>query len=431
MKAAANPSNQPHQSKANANHTSGQPSPQRVSLLPPNAETFLFEDKRPEAVVQRQLQALANNSPQVQRLRAIQEMANKSVRKKQAAQLHTRANNHVARTAQRQEKVGEEERLQGTDIHRSPGQEKHRPHEARQVVQRKLIYSGAKMGEALAAATPEGIAETAGTPPSRIQNALESLQLPNLAAILGQEMVAYGEAMGLEGENVNYMVGHAMNIPNLGWDWEENDPEQIVAALVSSGIKAGSLLKMIACTGGQGLSQEVSQGLKDQGKEGISVVAPTGIAHATEAGIAGYKSDTEMSGPGYRGVDDPELLETLNRIRTKRLAQVSKARRQLVRALADENAEEVATHAERIKQLISALFNEVIQIVMETRDPEMNPYATAPTDPYATLPTEGWVKFLDGEAADMESADILSGISMGPVESAERVIESAGEEKSD
>ncbi|MDB4286136.1 hypothetical protein N9933_02430 [bacterium] len=40
--------------------------------------TFQFVDKRPEAVAQRKVQEMANNSPQVMQLKAIQKMANDS-----------------------------------------------------------------------------------------------------------------------------------------------------------------------------------------------------------------------------------------------------------------------------------------------------------------------------------------------------------------
>jgi hypothetical protein len=41
--------------------------------------TFQFVDNRPEAVTQRKLQEMANNSPQVKQLRALQEIADKGV----------------------------------------------------------------------------------------------------------------------------------------------------------------------------------------------------------------------------------------------------------------------------------------------------------------------------------------------------------------
>lgn len=60
------------------------------------ASTFQFVDNRPEAVAQRKLQEMTNNSSQVSQLRAFQEMANKSPQAKQAAQLQVMANNHSA-----------------------------------------------------------------------------------------------------------------------------------------------------------------------------------------------------------------------------------------------------------------------------------------------------------------------------------------------
>jgi hypothetical protein len=51
-----------------------------------NGTTFQFVDNRREAVAQRKLQEMANNSPQVFQLRAFQDMANNSPRTEQAAQ---------------------------------------------------------------------------------------------------------------------------------------------------------------------------------------------------------------------------------------------------------------------------------------------------------------------------------------------------------
>ena len=95
MKAAAKRSKESHQSKANAYHVGQQRRSHGVSFDSPKA--FTFEDKRPEAVAQRKLHALVQNSPQVQRLKAIQEMADKSVHAQKAAQM---GNNSVQMYAQ-------------------------------------------------------------------------------------------------------------------------------------------------------------------------------------------------------------------------------------------------------------------------------------------------------------------------------------------
>jgi hypothetical protein len=136
--------------------------------------TFQFVDKRPEAVAQRKLQEMANNSPQVSQLRAFQEMANNSPQAKQSAQLQAMANNHSSKEQQpfqkKENNTGLPDNLktgmenlswmslddvkvhhnsdkpaqlqahayaQGTDIHLGPGQEKHLPHELGHVVQQK------------------------------------------------------------------------------------------------------------------------------------------------------------------------------------------------------------------------------------------------------------------------------------------------------
>jgi hypothetical protein len=57
---------------------------------------FQFVDNRPEAVAQRKLQDLANNSPRVKQLQAFQEMADNSPQAKKAAQLQAMADNYSA-----------------------------------------------------------------------------------------------------------------------------------------------------------------------------------------------------------------------------------------------------------------------------------------------------------------------------------------------
>jgi hypothetical protein len=136
--------------------------------------TFQFVDNRPEAIVPRKLQEMANNSPQVSQLKAFQDMANNSPQAKQMTQLQAMDDNY---TAQQQQPIQKKENntglpdnlktgmenlsgislddvkvhrnsdkpaqlrahayAQGTDIHLGPGQEKHLPHEAWHVVQQK------------------------------------------------------------------------------------------------------------------------------------------------------------------------------------------------------------------------------------------------------------------------------------------------------
>ena len=137
-------------------------------------QVFGFVDNRPEAIGQRKLQEMENNSPQVRQLRNFQTMANNSPQAKQAAQLQAMVDNHSAQqqqTIQKKEnntglpdnlKTGMENLsgmslvdvkvhrnsdkpaqlqahayAQGTDIHLGQGQEKHLPHEAWHVVQQK------------------------------------------------------------------------------------------------------------------------------------------------------------------------------------------------------------------------------------------------------------------------------------------------------
>ena len=136
--------------------------------------TFQLVDDRSEAVVQRKLKEMANNSPETMQLKSFQSMANKSSQTKQVAQFQDIVNNSSSRqqpTIQKKEKnTGLPDNLktgienlsgyamydvkvhynsdkpaqlqahayaQGTDIHLAPGQEKHLPHEAWHVVQQK------------------------------------------------------------------------------------------------------------------------------------------------------------------------------------------------------------------------------------------------------------------------------------------------------
>ena len=103
MKAATTPSRPSHQSKANAHHIARGSASRGVALQPPQAQSIGFEDKRPEAVAQRKLHALANNSPQVRQLQALQDMANENPRTQNAAQLDAVANARSAAMTQSKE----------------------------------------------------------------------------------------------------------------------------------------------------------------------------------------------------------------------------------------------------------------------------------------------------------------------------------------
>jgi hypothetical protein len=135
--------------------------------------TFQFVDSRPEAIAQRKLQDIANNSPHAIQLRAFRDMANNSPQAKKIAQFQAMADNQSAQQQPIQKKENNTglpnnlktgvENLsgislddvkvhrnsdkpaqlqahayaQGTDIHLGAGQEKHLPHEAWHVVQQK------------------------------------------------------------------------------------------------------------------------------------------------------------------------------------------------------------------------------------------------------------------------------------------------------
>jgi hypothetical protein len=139
--------------------------------LQSNGESsFQFVDNRPEAIAQRKLQEVINNSPQVKQLRDCQAMANSfTVQRKENIEEETlqgkfepiqRKENKtglpdnlktgmenlsgislddvkVHRNSDKPAQLQAHAYAQGTDIHLGPGQEKHLPHEAWHVVQQK------------------------------------------------------------------------------------------------------------------------------------------------------------------------------------------------------------------------------------------------------------------------------------------------------
>lgn len=135
---------------------------------------FQFINKRPEATSQKVLRAKVVNSPIVSQLKSFQGIAQNSLRVEKNAQFQAAVNQNIAGQQQliqkKQNKTGLPDNLksgiehlsnialddvqvhrnsnkpaqlrahaftQGTDIHLSPGQEKHLPHEAWHVVQQK------------------------------------------------------------------------------------------------------------------------------------------------------------------------------------------------------------------------------------------------------------------------------------------------------
>jgi hypothetical protein len=119
--------------------------------------TFQFVDNRSEAIVQRNLQELANNSPQANKTAQLQTMVNNQSAQQQPIQkkenntglpdnLKTGVENlsgislddvKVHRNSDKPAQLQAHAYAQGTDIHLGAGQEKHLPHEAWHVVQQK------------------------------------------------------------------------------------------------------------------------------------------------------------------------------------------------------------------------------------------------------------------------------------------------------
>ena len=120
--------------------------------------TFQFVDNRPDAITQRKLQKMANNSPQVKKTAQLQEMTkNHSATQQQSNQkkknntglpdhLKTGIENlsgysmddvKVHYNSDKPAQLQAHAYAQGTEIHLASGQEKHLPHEAWHVVQQK------------------------------------------------------------------------------------------------------------------------------------------------------------------------------------------------------------------------------------------------------------------------------------------------------
>lgn len=118
--------------------------------------TFQFVDNRPEAIAQRKLQEMANNSPQVKQAAQLQAMADNysiqhPMQKKEnntglPDNLKSGIENlsgysmddvKVHYNSDKPAQLQAHAYAQGTDIHIAPGQEKHLPHEAWHVVQQK------------------------------------------------------------------------------------------------------------------------------------------------------------------------------------------------------------------------------------------------------------------------------------------------------
>jgi hypothetical protein len=78
--------------------------------------TFQFVDNRPEAVAQRKLQEMANNSTQVKQLKALQEMANNSPQVQQKPQMQFKADTKSS-SSRNNEKVVQRV-LNGSDLTR-------------------------------------------------------------------------------------------------------------------------------------------------------------------------------------------------------------------------------------------------------------------------------------------------------------------------
>jgi Domain of unknown function (DUF4157) len=104
--------------------------------------TFQFANYRPEAVVQRKLQVMVNNSPQVKQAAQLQAMVDNGLTDDLKAGVenlsgYSMDDVKVYYNSDKPAQLQAHAYAQGTDIHLGTGQEKHLPHEAWHVVQQK------------------------------------------------------------------------------------------------------------------------------------------------------------------------------------------------------------------------------------------------------------------------------------------------------
>jgi len=121
--------------------------------------TFEFLDHRPEAVTQRKLQEIVNNSQQAKQVTQLQSMADNHSAQQQHQPIQKQENKtglpdnlktgmenlsgmslddvKVHRNSDKPAQLQAHAYAQGTDIHLGAGQEKHLPHELGHVVQQK------------------------------------------------------------------------------------------------------------------------------------------------------------------------------------------------------------------------------------------------------------------------------------------------------
>jgi hypothetical protein len=236
---------------------------------------------------------------------------------------------------------------QGSDIHLGPGQERHLPHEAWHVVQQKqgrveptLRREGAainhdpglereadRAGEMAGVVPPaQGAVRQAAewragadvaqckmiyseeeaerdkqtlanlaaedVTPEDLINITETNQIGVLAAALGQDPVPYrkNQPPQLAGEPVNYVIGHIYEPDDQAPFWGEFVGADVMAQDFATGdIKADSIVKLIGCGGGadNSFGPALARNLGQAGKT-VTVIATTGVVHATGAGIASY-----------------------------------------------------------------------------------------------------------------------------------------------
>lgn len=268
-----------------------------LSKLQTNSElTFQFEDNRPEAIVQREMQDAANNSANVQRLRMYQQMATDSPQVKQLRAYQAMADSYTSQQIQRKENSGDEtlqgkfdpiqekenntglpgnlksglENLsgysmddvkvhfnsakpaqlqahayaQGTDIHLASGQEKHLPHEAWHVVQQKQgrvkptiqLKGEVKVNNDQAL---EKEADTMGNKASFLNIDLKMSQ--NLEDGKNNKETVQRVRGGIEYTEDAPTTLHRYNVPGAGNPLRRRELLQIGAAQVSAFVLGGSL----------------------------------------------------------------------------------------------------------------------------------------------------------------------------------------------
>lgn len=270
-------------------------------------------------------------------------------------------------------------------------------------VQRKMIYSKEAIQDYQKDLIPEKVGDV-NTRSSDLINSGEPEQITELADALGQQLVSYeeGKAIDLVGEKVNYIVGHVVNLDDMAI-WQTHEAEDVAEDFSNGGIETPSTIKLIACKAGQQFGAALSRGLTKHGKD-VTVIASTGIVHATGKGITSYAPDTdseEVKKHGFTGLIAKDAIEDVSKERKLLSKRIDKIRRNVRSLLEKEQEKEAEQEVNSAKLEISSFFSFAVQRLNESNKKQ---------NPFSTPASEGWIKFKGGNKEDMTEEDEKGGV---------------------